>query len=81
MSYKAPYSVQLDPDSARNLAAHGASILLLDVPLGAPIGMDQQVSDEHHRAVQITGLVTACFGNTKFYLHAADPYQRAQVRA
>eukprot|EP00878_Enallax_costatus_P021228 GHUV01022468.1.p1 GENE.GHUV01022468.1~~GHUV01022468.1.p1 ORF type:complete len:165 (+),score=24.58 GHUV01022468.1:623-1117(+) len=43
MTNQAPYAVQLDPDSARNLATHGASILLLNVPLGTPIGLDQQV--------------------------------------
>jgi hypothetical protein len=37
------YSVQLDPDSARRLATHGATILLLDVPEATPIGLDQQV--------------------------------------
>ncbi|KAF8071287.1 CHX17 [Scenedesmus sp. PABB004] len=39
----APYSVSLDADAARALATHGASILLLDVPLGMPLGIDQQV--------------------------------------
>jgi hypothetical protein len=40
---QAPYTVQLDPESARNLAAHGGTMLLLDVPEGTPIGLDQQV--------------------------------------
>uniref|UniRef100_A0A383WLT7 AAR2 splicing factor homolog n=1 Tax=Tetradesmus obliquus TaxID=3088 RepID=A0A383WLT7_TETOB len=43
MSQQQPYSVQLDPDTARKLASHGATILLLDVPLGMPVGIDQQV--------------------------------------
>jgi hypothetical protein len=43
MSKQQPYSVQLDPDTARRMATHGATILLLDVPLGMPIGVDQQV--------------------------------------
>jgi hypothetical protein len=40
---QAPYSVQLDPESARRLATNGATILLLDVPEATPIGLDQQV--------------------------------------
>lgn len=39
----APYSVHLDPESARRLATNGATILLLDVPEATPIGLDQQV--------------------------------------
>eukprot|EP00775_Hariotina_reticulata_P011434 gene11434-11580_t len=38
-----PYSVHLSPETARNFATNGATILLLDVPLGTPIGLDQQV--------------------------------------
>lgn len=38
-----PYTVQLDPDTARTLATNGATILLLDVPEATPIGLDQQV--------------------------------------
>lgn len=41
--HQAPYSVQLDPESARRLATNGATILLLDVPEATPIGLDQQV--------------------------------------
>lgn len=38
-----PYTVQLDPDTARTLTSNGATILLLDVPEATPIGLDQQV--------------------------------------
>lgn len=39
----APYTVSLDPERARQLAATGASLLLLDVPQGTLLGVDQQV--------------------------------------
>ena len=39
----APYSVSLDPERARQLAASGAALLLLDVPQGTLLGIDQQV--------------------------------------
>ncbi|GBF99801.1 hypothetical protein Rsub_12554 [Raphidocelis subcapitata] len=38
-----PYSVSLDPDSARRLAGAGATLLLLDVPQATLLGLDQQV--------------------------------------
>jgi hypothetical protein len=38
-----PYAVRLDPATARSFAVNGATILLLDVPEGTPIGLDQQV--------------------------------------
>jgi hypothetical protein len=41
--WQQPYSVQLDPESARRLATNGATILLLDVSEATPIGLDQQV--------------------------------------
>ena len=41
---EAPYKVQVDPEKARELAQCGAVILLLDVPNGTVIGIDQQVS-------------------------------------
>lgn len=37
------YTVDLDPDTARNLAQQGATVLLLDVPEGTVVGVDQQV--------------------------------------
>jgi len=37
----APYSVQLDASSARDLASRGAALLLLDVPPGTAVGIDQ----------------------------------------
>ena len=40
---EAPYKVHLDPEKARELAQSGAIILLLDVPNGTIIGIDQQV--------------------------------------
>lgn len=39
----APYTVALDPDQARQLAAGGAALLLLGVPPGTLLGLDQQV--------------------------------------
>jgi hypothetical protein len=38
-----PYTVALDPDQARRLATTGAALLLLDVPAGTLLGIDQQV--------------------------------------
>ena len=40
----APYKVHIDPERATELAQSGATILLLDVPNGTVIGIDQQVS-------------------------------------
>lgn len=51
-----PYTVRLDADSARELARRGGAILLLDVPEGAAVGVDQQVScsnsTSHSRTVR-----------------------------
>ena len=38
-----PYAVQLDADTARWLADNGATVLMLGVPPGTLIGIDQQV--------------------------------------
>ena len=38
-----PYKVKLDATTARELAIKGATLVLLDVPEGTVIGMDQQV--------------------------------------
>lgn len=38
-----PYTVRLDANTARELATKGSTIVLLDVPEGTVIGMDQQV--------------------------------------
>jgi hypothetical protein len=38
-----PYAVQLDADTARRLAENGATVLMLGVPPGTLIGIDQQV--------------------------------------
>lgn len=43
MAESVPYSVSLHPDQARQLAINGAALLLLDVPLGTLLGIDQQV--------------------------------------
>ena len=40
----APYKIQIDPERATELAQSGAIILLLDVPTGTVVGIDQQVS-------------------------------------
>ena len=42
-SGSAPYSVPIGPDRARELAQGGATLLLLDVPAGTVVGIDQQV--------------------------------------
>ncbi|KAI8464490.1 MAG: AAR2-domain-containing protein [Monoraphidium minutum] len=39
----APYAVSLDPERARQLAAGGAALLLLDVPQGTLLGVDRAV--------------------------------------
>ena len=38
----APYTVELDADTARELAGRGATLLLLGVPPGTALGLDQQ---------------------------------------
>ena len=38
------YSVQIDQDLAKRLTRDGATLLLLDVPAGTVIGIDQQVN-------------------------------------
>lgn len=42
----APYVVSLEDDAALQLTQHGAAVLLLDVPEGTIIGIDQQVREE-----------------------------------
>ena len=39
----APYTVHLDPDTAKELARKGATLLILDVPEATAIGLDHQV--------------------------------------
>ena len=41
----APYKVDMDPTRATELAQSGAIILLLDVPSGTVVGIDQQVAN------------------------------------
>lgn len=43
MANAAPYSVNISPDQAKELAEIGGSLLLLDVPEGTVVGIDQQV--------------------------------------
>lgn len=43
----APYTVQLDADTAHDLTQHGGTLLLLGVPLGTIFGLDQQVIKEN----------------------------------
>jgi hypothetical protein len=38
-----PYTLKVDNNTARELATKGATLVLLDVPEGTVIGMDQQV--------------------------------------
>ena len=41
----APYEVHIDPARATELAQSGGIILLLDVPNGTVVGIDQQVAN------------------------------------
>ena len=41
----APYKVDMDPARATELAQNGAIILLMDVPNGTVVGIDQQVAN------------------------------------
>ena len=43
------YSVELDPELARQLASQGGTVLLLGVPQGTVIGIDQQVTRNSER--------------------------------
>jgi A1 cistron-splicing factor AAR2 len=36
------YSVDLDPETAKSLASSGACVVMLDVPQGTVVGVDQQ---------------------------------------
>ena len=38
-----PYTVDISPDQAWELAQGGAALLLLDVPAATVVGIDQQV--------------------------------------
>ena len=44
MSGDGLYQVSMDPEQAKQLAQHGATLLLLDVPQGTVFGVDQQAS-------------------------------------
>ena len=39
-----PYDVRLDADKAKELTERGGALLLLDVPAGTNMAIDQQVS-------------------------------------
>ena len=43
----APYKIHMDPARATELAQSGAIILLLDVPNGTVVGIDQQVANHN----------------------------------
>ena len=44
MSGDGLYQVNMDPEQAKQLAQQGATLLLLDVPQGTALGVDQQAS-------------------------------------
>ena len=44
MSGDGLYQVNLDPEQAKHLAQQGATLLLLNVPQGTVLGVDQQAS-------------------------------------
>ena len=41
--HAAPYQVHMDPDAARGLAEQGGTMLMLGVPPGSYVGVDQQI--------------------------------------
>lgn len=43
MTEQTPYSVNVSPEKAKELAESGGALLLLDVPAGTIFGIDQQV--------------------------------------
>lgn len=43
MTEQTPYSVNVSPAKAKELAESGGALLLLDVPAGTIVGIDQQV--------------------------------------
>ena len=47
MTAGVPYSLPLDPDTARQLVVLGGTLLLLDVPPALVVGFDQQVYLRH----------------------------------
>ena len=53
---KSPYTVHIDPDKARELAESGAVLLLLDVPHGTVVGIDQQVKTLSYIVRQLCSL-------------------------
>ena len=46
MARQAPYSVDISPERAKELAEVGGALLLLDVPAGTVVGIDQQVGEQ-----------------------------------
>ena len=62
-----PYTVRLDAEAARELAARGAAIVLLDVPPGTAVGIDQQA-----RGVGVGGAGGAA-GLDHLRMHRASP--------
>lgn len=49
-----PYSVNIDQDLAKQFVEHGATLLLLDVPQGTHIGLDQQARSAMHAPTRTT---------------------------
>jgi hypothetical protein len=51
----AAYTVKMDQEAARELVEKGGSLLLLDVPQGTALGVDQQVRRRASLASHATG--------------------------
>ncbi len=62
MAGASPYVVRLDPDTARELAASGATLLFLDVPAGTHIGIDHQVR------MELASLIAAATAASHLYI-------------
>ena len=56
----APYSVELDADTARKFAETGATLLLLGVLEHTVVGIDQQARCMQHRKSARTGRAGVC---------------------
>lgn len=75
-----PYSVQLDPESARRLATNGATILLLDVPEATPIGLDQQVGKTVTTLIPILLCAQALLAAAPPLLPPSLPFKQKSTR-
>jgi hypothetical protein len=54
-------SLHLDPDTARELVAKGATIILLDVPEGTVIGIDHQARQFRFAELFLSPRDRVCF--------------------